>query len=1066
MKKTEIIEATDTAVKLFDTVQKLIPLSQACLFVAGVSGLYFKAEWMARNWRLCLFIALAYQLLIALLSLGQWLFKFSGEVLAEFEKDAFVATVAWIRAIPGKFAPGFRHRYCHRVMLEEGVLNLRGLITQAAHTPELDRVFIDLKISTTASLNDLSPDPIAAKKLANARTIWDFVRTRKSKSGEAIALAIIGPPGSGKSTLMQHVAYTLATNRQRRYRVSAYTPILMRLRNHAATILDNPNIALGDLLYQHFSGTDYEELRTPRGWFENRLKNGKCLVMLDGLDEVADFQGRQCVSTWAERQIKKYYRCQFVITSRPHGYRDARLNRATVVEVQLFNTDQVNRFIRAWYLEHETVKNGRVLDEGVKLRAKHEANKLIARMRRPQSRGIKSLTTNPLLLTMIAMVHCYRGQLPESRVELYREICEVLLGRWRQVAGIPERLSADQKRDVLMPLAEQMMKKRVIVIEAGVVTRITKKPLSQMGVREDEVLRFLFDLQESSGLMLEHSPGQWGFAHKTFQEYLTATHWLVEKIKLDWNALVTDSWWHETLCLYAAQGDATRIVQACLNNADVMALTLAVEIIEEGPRRINQKLRDAVYERVDNALDSTDPDLRKFAAEVKLSRRLNSLHPLDHQSMTSIDSEHLTCAEYQLFLNEMLMQQIFHQPDHWTDTQFPFGTARLPICGMRDEDASAFCNWLTQRERGNALYRLPTMIEARQTMVPEAELGCWCHDDNVLYVMLADLHQQRVEQALSKMADIGLPHPSMLSFACARTLGRARNLDLTRLLNLAFGPESSLGRSRDLARTLNLVIDNIINRFPNNAEVLSEGSTRNFKLEIHRVPNSSLASDHDFAPARDVARDIASDLNSEINRDPDSSLARARDLTRDLTRDLDRDLDDVLSLAHSPAHGYLRELIDVLSAHNVNSRYLRIVTLIRNLLVLASATVGSELKRAERQFASHVFECATLALFKQQAGNKFPWWRRWWKLRKVAYPDMKKYENEQEFFMQMSWWLKIVIARENGLLPAWEGIRIVQENKKEEDWFDEASDFSQLPRHEVIGYVQALSSNDPKDYRR
>src|SRR5262249_12668075 len=155
------------------------------------------------------------------------------------------------------------------------------------------------------------------------------------------------------------------------YRLPAYIPILLRLRKHGTAIVSNPELTLGELVTRHFGGKEYEDLRTPQWWFEKQLKAGRCLVMLDGLDEVADPKGRQTVSAWADQQIKKYPRCRFVITSRPRGYEDAPLERANVVEVQLFNADQITRFIKGWYLESETVSNGHVVDHGVKLRAKH-----------------------------------------------------------------------------------------------------------------------------------------------------------------------------------------------------------------------------------------------------------------------------------------------------------------------------------------------------------------------------------------------------------------------------------------------------------------------------------------------------------------------------------------------------------------------------------------------------------------------------------------------------------------------------------------------------------------------
>jgi len=40
----------------------------------------------------------------------------------------------------------------------------------------------------------------------------------------------------------------------------------------------------------------------------------------------------------------------FILSARPQGYRDAPLQRANVLEVQPFNSDQVRKFIENWYL--------------------------------------------------------------------------------------------------------------------------------------------------------------------------------------------------------------------------------------------------------------------------------------------------------------------------------------------------------------------------------------------------------------------------------------------------------------------------------------------------------------------------------------------------------------------------------------------------------------------------------------------------------------------------------------------------------------------------------------------
>jgi hypothetical protein len=78
---------------------------------------------------------------------------------------------------------------------------------------------------------------------------------------------------------------------------------------------------------------------------------------------------------------------------------------------------------------------------------------------------------------------------------------------------------------------------------------------------------------------------------------------------------------------------------------------------------------------------------------------------------TYIDDTLVTCAEYQLFIDEMREQGKFYQPDHWTLYQFPEGKAREPIVGVRFSDAQAFSDWLTSRLSGEWRYRIPNYGE-------------------------------------------------------------------------------------------------------------------------------------------------------------------------------------------------------------------------------------------------------------------------------------------------------------------------------------------------------------------
>jgi hypothetical protein len=95
---------------------------------------------------------------------------------------------------------------------------------------------------------------------------------------------------------------------------------------------------------------------------------------------------------------------------------------------------------------------------------------------------------------------------------------------------------------------------------------------------------------------------------------------------------------------------------------------------------------------------------------------------------TYIDDTLVTCAEYQLFIDEMREQGKYYQPDHWTSYQFPKGEAQKPILGVRFDDAKNFGVWLTKREAREWQYRLAFETEVTSHPVNtifQPPIGFW-----------------------------------------------------------------------------------------------------------------------------------------------------------------------------------------------------------------------------------------------------------------------------------------------------------------------------------------------------
>jgi len=244
--------------------------------------------------------------------------------------------------------------------------------------------------------------------------------------------------------------------------------------------------------------------------------------------------------------------------------------------------------------------------------------------------------------------------------------------------------------------------------------------------------------------------------------------------------------------------------------------------------------------------------------------------------MNRVDDTLITCAEYQLFLDEMRVQGKYHQPDHWASDQFPVGQARAPVLGVRYSDAEAFCAWLTQHEGGEWRFRLPTAEEAATRPLEAysiSPLGYWLagkvNEDRFAWNGTAPLNPRSLDlnlaQTLARDRDSEVDLDRELALALARH--RTRPLDLTRALDLAHTLALVLDREHDPA--LDLAIDAAL--------------ARTFE--------------HDPAIDRARARDLALDLARALARARDLERARARDLQRTLNLDLDRARDFYFNLA-------------------------------------------------------------------------------------------------------------------------------------------------------------------------
>ncbi len=724
-------------------------------------GLFLTVHFIREQQSTAAIISLFLTVIVTLVIAAQEFFKRLITELSviwdEWQRQGAVSVAAWIKSKLEDFwielTSPFKREYYQALIYKCRKYETQGL--DKDRTLELQKVFVPLKISATDNAAHVSQQMIRQRRsgVNNSKEfqIWDFLAAKNEEGKIKFPhMVILGAPGSGKTTLLRHLTLIYATKQEGKVNPPApkLIPVLFYLREVRQEIVNN-NPSLADLITQQV-----KQLNPPSNWFTDKLCENKCLVMLDGLDEVADETQRQKISCWVGQQMQNYPDTAFILTSRPNGYKTARLVGVEELEVQPFNQQQINDFLHHWYLQKEAHNNRGQVDEGVKQDAETGANDLIQRIQ--NSRLLRAMAVNPLLLTMIATVHRRGNALPGKRVELYKEICQILLERRQRAKNIPNALTASQKQSVLQVLALELMQKNTREFTLSEGKSLIQHQLVTFPQNLANPEDFLKHIQDECGLLVEKELGVYEFAHFSFQEYLAAVQIKESNQENFLIANINNSWWAETIRLYAAQiNNASNLIRAVIDmpSPSVNAFVLVSDYEEEG-WRIEPNLRTQLEDKLDAGLESNDPEIFKLAAQVKLTRRLSNLQPIN--DTLEIDSSYITCAEYQLFINDKASSQILHLQN----SRFTAGNAKKSITEISWENALSFCNWLNlyplslsiSNYENNVLYyyRLPTLAEAQNYL---AQARCWTIDAGNTGEKSIRIVKNRVSQEYAQLAN-------------------------------------------------------------------------------------------------------------------------------------------------------------------------------------------------------------------------------------------------------------------------------------------------------------------------
>ncbi|MGA5324051.1 NACHT domain-containing protein [Streptomyces seoulensis] len=612
-------------------------------------------------------------------------------------------------------AHGGRRVYLRQLRASVRDMETVGIATQSEFVFRMRQVYVDVSVVPQV-LHAAAREPYVGPVGGSERRSLASVLREGDGADTSRVLAVIGGPGSGKTTLARNTALELCAHRWRPWR--RRLPVLLYLRDHASTLLADQPPALETVAVS----AGWLDGKVPARWLARRLDRGGCVVLLDGLDEVADPAERGRVVAWVARQVQRHPRNTYVVTSRPHGYETNPLPGAEVLQVRRFTWEQIERFLRQWSYATESRARGTTGPEA-RTAADRTATDLLTRLRRQPA--LYDLAANPLLLTMTANVHRYRGQLPGSRAELYAEMCDVLLHRRSEARGLTDAtgLTGPHKQHVAQHLALAMMRARVRDWPVRDAARAIRLALRQVpGHVSAEVF-----LQEArkSGLLVEREHDVYAFAHLTLQEYLAAAQ--LSAPHADTGVLtenVGSPWWRETILLWAAGNDATPVITACLENSSVPALALAFDCADEA-----RTVEPDTHARLEALLAPPRPGEPRAPEHAHLMAEILATRSL--RETVRIDETSVLCARpvpYELYAAFVTEETAAGRHHHDHPVQAPASVA----VGMQAGDAERFVDWVNSLGLDSEIaYRLPTRAElsdaAALVVIPSAHT-VWARD--------------------------------------------------------------------------------------------------------------------------------------------------------------------------------------------------------------------------------------------------------------------------------------------------------------------------------------------------
>ena len=323
---------------------------------------------------------------------------------------------------------------------------------------------------------------------------------------------IEGKPGMGKTTYCNKVAYDWAINIKNEGDCFPEFEMVLLLKCRDVEIESDLWGAIDDQLLP-----DEIHQKEREKFFEFiRQNQSKVLLILDGLDELPSSKLPEFTDII---QGKMLPRCNLVVTARHEAGIPMRKVCDTLLEIEGFTYQDSEEFILKYFAGKEDL-----------------AEKLLDKIR--NEKRLEEMTANPLNTALLCLLcEDFQGILPESRTQLYVEVVQCVLIRYRKKKGLPVENDQD-----LIEIYKDQLKRLGLIALNGLYEDNMYFEDKKLSKKDADLPGFGF-LSAQPGSSKRRPCMCYGFTHKSFQEFFAAHYLCCQLVRKETSPeiLVTDT---------------------------------------------------------------------------------------------------------------------------------------------------------------------------------------------------------------------------------------------------------------------------------------------------------------------------------------------------------------------------------------------------------------------------------------------------------------------------------------------------------------------------------------------